>query len=372
MDTKNLTFRWLATGLLLAFGTGLFTSGQSQAGEKIKALVNILREMDIHVEGIGIVTGLNGTGDKGGKSLLKEILAKNNISLPDGIFKTNSIALVNVVADIPSNMSPNQKVDVRVATYGDASSLENGMLLKTFLKPNKDGEIFAVAYGSILIGGNSAISTHKTRGRIPANREGGAQILRPMETNVVEAGNKFTLKLKRPSFENAQNIAAAINSSSNTNPFKREVEFGVSSTQAVRRVARAIDRGTVVITIPRLFLQRKVEYIYNVLDVEVATEKRATVLLNRATNLIIMTQNIAIDPVVLSMNDYKISIGADGEQQAPQPNAQVPLVQVGKTNTSLRDLIDALNSMQAAPRDILVIVEKLYEMGALRCELIVQ
>ena len=65
------------------------------------------------------------------------------------------MAIVIVTADIPAFKKAGTRLDVNVASMGDAKSLQGGVLLQTPLL-GADGKVYAVAQGALSIGGVSA------------------------------------------------------------------------------------------------------------------------------------------------------------------------------------------------------------------------
>ena len=91
-----------------------------------------------------------------------------------------------------------------VSSIGDAKSLQGGTLILTPLK-GIDGQVYAVAQGSVSIGGisagdggNSVEINHPTVGRVP----NGANIERVVPTELA-ANNQLTLVLRNEDFSTA-------------------------------------------------------------------------------------------------------------------------------------------------------------------------
>ena len=60
-----------------------------------------------------------------------------------------------VTADLPPFAKPGQTIDVTVSSIGNAKSLRGGQLLMTPLR-GADGEVYAMAQGSLVVGGVGA------------------------------------------------------------------------------------------------------------------------------------------------------------------------------------------------------------------------
>ena len=118
----------------------------------------------IALRGVGLVTGLDGTGgDPPPSHLRKELLdemTRRKIENPGQILASRNTALVMVTAYLPAMVRDKQTFDVRVMLppNSEATSLKGGWLLETRLseeqtiagRGNIKGHEYAVAYGAIL------------------------------------------------------------------------------------------------------------------------------------------------------------------------------------------------------------------------------
>ena len=117
-----------------------------------------------------------------------------------------------VTANLPAFGTQGTRIDVTVSALGDSKSLQGGTLLVTPLL-GADGNVYAVAQGSLAIGGFQAegeaakiIRGVPTVGRI-AN---GAIIEREIDF-ALNRLSQVRLALRNPDFTTAKRIAAAIN-----------------------------------------------------------------------------------------------------------------------------------------------------------------
>jgi flagellar P-ring protein precursor FlgI len=365
-------------GLLLACLLGL--AATTARAEKIGTLVSILGAESLHVSGTGIVTGLNGTGDKSAATLklFKTYMEANGYNLNTADLSTRNVALVHIDAEVPPFTSPGQTINVRVSCVNDATSLSGGILLGTPLRFRSGGEAVVQAFGTVLTGTGNL---HPTRGTIP----NGGQILMPLQTDVVGPDHSFTLKLKRPNFADAREIAAAINNDRSTNPYlEARYDFGTPGRgrETGRQVAEALDAGTVVVTIPAAMLDQQTEYIAEVRNLDVTVARPARILINRQTETVIITGEVQVDPVAISHRNLTVRLPAEpagAEIEFPEayrlePEDPRPVVEMegpGQT-PNIRKLVNTLNAMGVTTADAIVILEKLAAAGALHAELVVE
>ena len=187
------------------------------ATSRIKDLANIEGVRQNQLIGYGLVVGLNGTGDTLNnipftKQSLQAMLERLGVNIRGQTIRTGNVAAVMVTANLPAFGTQGTRIDVTVSALGDSKSLQGGTLLVTPLL-GADGNVYAVAQGSLAIGGFQAegeaakiVRGVPTVGRI----SNGAIIEREIEF----ALNRLTqlrLALRNPDFTTAKRIAAAIN-----------------------------------------------------------------------------------------------------------------------------------------------------------------
>ena len=135
---------------------------------RLKDISSIRGVRENQLIGYGIVVGLKGTGDGKseftGKSVAR-MLDKLGVKLDAQQVDSKNVAAVIVTATLPAFSKAGNPMDITVNALGDASSLEGGTLLQTPLRAANE-QIFAVAQGSIMIGGEGK-NAFTTVGRIP-------------------------------------------------------------------------------------------------------------------------------------------------------------------------------------------------------------
>ena len=124
---------------------------------RIKDLVEFDGVRSNDLIGYGLVVGLNGTGDGLRNSpftedIMSNILERLGVNVSGEQFRPRNVAAVLVTASLPAFSRAGGKIDVTVSAIGDSKSLLGGTLIMTPLNA-ADGEIYAVAQGSIIAGG---------------------------------------------------------------------------------------------------------------------------------------------------------------------------------------------------------------------------
>jgi flagellar P-ring protein precursor FlgI len=357
----------------------LFLSPITQA-QRIKDLASIQGVRSNQLVGYGLVVGLPGTGEQSPftEQSFRTMLANFGISLAPNVKpKIKNVAAVAVHAELPPFIKPGQTIDITVSSIGEAASLQGGTLIQTFLK-GLDGEIYAVAQGSLVVSGFGAeggdgskiVVNTPTVGRI-AN---GALVEREVASGFME--NDFlTLNLNYPDFSTAQTLADTINRRLGADPDK-----GFA-------IATPMDAASVRVTAPRDAGQR-VGFLAVLENFEFTPAKAsAKVVINSRTGTIVIGEDVRLLPAAITHGGLTVTIAEN--QMVNQPNALADgetvvttqsIIDVNLDDTrlfnfnpgvTLDELVRAVNEVGAAPGDLMAILEALREAGALQGELVV-
>jgi len=341
------------------------------AAERIKDIVDVRGVRSNPLWGYGLVIGLNGTGDnsEASRRALTNILRRKGLVLQPDDLSSKNIASVIVTAELPPFARRGSTIDVTVSTVGSASSLQGGRLLMTEMV-GADGQVYAVAQGSLSIGGFSAggekstvTKNHPTVGRITS----GGTVEREELAEIVENG-EITLLLRNPDYTTATRMAETIG-------------------KAGLGAATALDGGTVRIRLPKGVDRPGVAaFVDRVGALQVTTDTPALVVINERTGTIIVGENVGVSKVAISHGS--LSIITQEKEQVSQPT---PFSRTGTTEkvketeikaiegkgtlhvvertVSVSELARALNAMGLTPRDLIAIFEALKQAGALQAEL---
>src|SRR6266849_222743 len=204
----------VACAALLALALSATAAG---ATSRIKDLANIEGVRQNQLIGYGLVVGLNGTGDTLNnipftKQSLQAMLERMGVNIRGATIRTGNVAAVMVTGNLPPFATQGTRMDVTVSALGDAKSLLGGTLLVTPLL-GADGNVYAVAQGSLAIGGFQVEgeAAKITRGVPTVGRiANGAIIEREIEFALNKL-NQLRLALRNADFTTAKRIAAAIN-----------------------------------------------------------------------------------------------------------------------------------------------------------------
>ena len=340
---------------------------------RIKDIVDIEGVRDNQLVGYGLVVGLNGTGDGLNnspftKQSLQAMLERLGVNTRGENMRTGNVAAVMVTANLPAFQTQGSRLDVNVASLGDASSLQGGTLLVTPLL-GADGEVYAIAQGSVTINGFSAqgdsasiVSGVPTTGRVSS----GALIEREIGF-VLGAQRTLRLGLKNPDFTTSRRIALAINDFIGT------------------PCATPEDQATVRLNLPRNFNGNIVDLITDIEQLVIETDQTARIVVDENSGLIVMCKDVRVATVSVAQSNLTVTIAESptvvqplplsNGQTAVQPQTDLTVNQTNsdlalvKESVSIQELVDGLNALGISPRDLISILQAIKASGALQADI---
>lgn len=362
--------RAAATVLILAFG------GAAAQAARIKDITLIEGDRDNQLVGYGLVVGLAGAGDSNPNATLHSVanvLQRYGITVnPQQDVTAKNTAAVMVTADISAFLKSGARIDVTVASLGDAKALQGGVLLQTPLL-GADGHTYAVAQGPIAIGGflggqggaggATVQKNHPTVGTI----SNGAIVEREIPAQFVHNGS-MRLLLHNPDFTSAARMAEAING-----------EWPLS--------ASALDSATVQVRLPARYTGREVSFISDLGVIEMTPDTLARIVINERTGTIVATSTVRISEVAVADGSLTITISSNMGVSQPSPLSQGTTTPVQSTQTAatetkgslivinelptIEQLASALNSLGVSTREMMAIFQTLKRAGALQADLVI-
>jgi flagellar P-ring protein precursor FlgI len=364
--------------LILAIWALIFAINCADAGPvRIKDLVEFDGVRGNDLVGYGLVVGLNGTGDglrnaPFTEEIMSNILERLGVNVTGEQFRPKNVAAVFVTASLPPFGRSGSQIDVTVSAIGDANSLLGGTLIMTPLNA-ADGQIYAVAQGTIIAGGTSVEGEGAsvtqgvpTAGVIPS----GARIEREIEFDLSSLTD-LRLALRDADFTTAAKIEGAINE-----------DFG-------RSVAVMLDSGTIRLDIPQTRMASVAHALGRIENLLVEPERKARVVVDQRSGTIVMGDDVRISRVAVSQGNLTLRIEEAPIAVQPNPFAEGETVIVPRTNadlveepgiglaeipsgTSLSEVIAGLNALGVSPRDMIDILKSIKAAGALHAEFIVR
>jgi len=346
--------------------------------DKIRDLAQVAGVRSNQLIGYGLVVGLDGSGDQTTQApfttqSLENMLQQFGITVPANVRpQLKNAAAVTVTAQLPPFAKPGQAIDVTVASIGNAKSIRGGELLMTPLR-GADGNVYAMAQGSVVVGGISAQGKSGSSVQVNISASGrvpnGATVERSVASSFGQGGD-LVLNLNTPDFTTAARVAEAVNRA-----------YGAGTAQAV-------DGGSVAVRGPADPAQR-VSWLgmIQALDVQPG-DAPARVVVNSRTGTVVIGSDVKVSAAAVAHGSIQVTISEQPQVSQPAPFSRggqtvvVPSssVQVSEDgahmfkfgpNVSLDSIVRAVNQVGASPTDLISILQALKQAGALHAELVV-
>ncbi|MFN8575951.1 MAG: flagellar basal body P-ring protein FlgI [Candidatus Sericytochromatia bacterium] len=348
------------------------SSKSSEGSVRVKDIAQIRNARANQLSGMGLVIGLQGTGDSKSTIFTNRAFVNmlERLGLPNiGQITVKNIAAVMVTANLPPFVKPGQGIDVNVASMGDAKSIENGVLVRTPLL-GPDGRTYAVAQGPISIGGfgveSDGVIVKKnvpTVGRIP----NGALVEKEVNVTMLDENGNLYIDLLNPDYTNASELADKINKSLLGN-------------------AKAMDPASVRVFVTNSYKDNLVDLIARIENLNLSPRNNAAkIVLDERTGTILIGQNVKISPVAVSHGGLTVKV--EKQNDVSQPNAMSKGETTTVTNTQITaieekgvtklfdggttigELVKSLNVLGVSTKDLITIIQTIKAAGALNAQL---
>jgi flagellar P-ring protein precursor FlgI len=362
--------------LLLLFFATLAANG-SASSVRLKDLARIEGKREVALVGYGLVVGLSGSGDtmrsKATLQSLANTLERFGLEVDQEDLSARNVAAVMVTSELPPFSEPGDRVDLRVASTGDARSLAGGTLLLTALY-GPDNRLYALGQGALTVGGyhvesfnTSVRKNHATVGHI----SNGGSVERSPPDFAADAGT-LTILLNEPDYTTANRMVERIDEA-----FKVDAVF-------------AQHPGKIVVRLPQDV--QAMPFIAALENISVSPDVNARVIVNERTGTIVAGGNVTLGEVSIAHGNLRIEIQTDYEVSQPQllvrPGAGIETAVVPNTSitvveddikpvqlpggTTVAELVQALYQIRVSTRDTISILEAAKAAGALHADLIIQ
>ena len=358
----TMSARGLAVGLAIS---GVLFSSSAWGQLRLGDICRVKGQEENTLQGLGLVVGLNGTGDKDVKPTSRALATMmqlmgnpvdqdaQNMNLLTELKDAKNVALVFVTATVPAaGARQGDTLECRVSAIG-AKSLEGGMLMMTPLLGPRPGskQVYGFAQGPIELD-NPALPTN-------ARVHQGGRLEVDFFNQFFDQG-KITLVVDKnhAGFLMASDIAELINSS------QRYMQSGDGADQYM---AKAIDPVNIEVRILEQYQEDPVVFVSDILKQRIPyPQSEARVVINERTGSVIIGADVEIGPVAISHKNFVIETGVDMGDQF------VGLDPSERSTAKLKTLVDALNAIKVPTDDVIDIIKGLERNGRLYGRLIVQ
>lgn len=367
---------WVRVALLAA-ALSAIAAAPAAASSRIKDIASFEGIRDNLLIGYGLVVGLDGDGDDVDnapftRQSLEAMLERLGVNVRGNDLDTDNVAAVIVTAELPAFARGGTRIDITVSSLGDAENLLGGTLLVTPLI-GADGEVYAVAQGSLVVGGfkvsgaaETLVKGVPTSARIP----NGAIVEREMGFNLASL-ESLNIQLHNPDLTTARRITEAINA------FVGEP------------AATMLDPATVRLSVPETYEGSLLSLLTDVEQIRVEPDQPARVVIDEQTGVIVIGSQVRVDEVAIAQGSLTIRVTETAQVSQPSPFATtgetvtVPRTEITvdegadrrlavlERGVSLQELVDGLNALGIGPRDMISILQAIRAAGALQAEIVV-
>ncbi|MCP5022415.1 MAG: flagellar basal body P-ring protein FlgI [bacterium] len=323
------------------------------------------------VAGLGVVTGLAGTGDSGDlvKSLMGNDLRSFGVAIDPTTLSSKNLAVVRVEAEIPAGAKPGALIHVRVSTIGDANSLVGGTLDRCELFDSRYDSVYATASGPISLNAQSASgeagSATKNHNNVGVLAFGG-KVQREVPTSITSEHGYIHLDAKtgQGTFGNMLAVAAAVN----------RLYPNAATVQTDGRTVKV----AVPLDIPE---SAHVQYLHSFLKQEIQSDNEPRVIINERTGVIVIGGDVRLRPGAIAHGAIVITVAETPQTSQPSalsggssetnPRTDILINEEPGALTAipeavtLQEVVDVLNVLGASPRDLISILMSMSDGGLL-------
>ncbi len=328
--------------------------------------------------GMGLITGLNGTGD-GDEYLpsMRPLAAAlksfaNPVSSIEELGGSKNVAIVMLEVTLPEyGVREGSAVDVQVTTFGSAKSLVGGRLLVTpmLYHDRSVRDVFAFASGPVEIFDEE----DPTAGVIRR----GATIEQDVLLHFLARGRElpFTASWLEP---DQSYITLVVNDAHASWAMVHEIATAINTelatTANVEQVALAVDPKNVVVLVPAGQMRDVAAWIHEVERTPLLVpEAEARVIVDRRSGTVVVSGDARISPVIISQRGLTITVAPPAGENVvrlPESNNFMSLDPSRAADTHVGDLLEALKPLNVPIEDRIEILTKIHQLGKLHAELI--
>jgi len=357
--------------LSLAFLLLALLGEVSFARTLVKHIARLKGQEEITIQGMGLVIGLNGSGDGAAYTptlrSLATMLSKMNMPLEKAFVElkdAKNVALVMVTATIPaSGARQGDQLECIVSSIGAAKTLEHGYLVTTpLLSPQAGNDrVYGIAQGPL--------SLDNPRAKTVARIRQGCRLEEDFMNSFIK-NHKITLVLNKShaDFEVAQEMASLINNQLGS--YLNDSKFdGYSTSRERPAIARALDQVNIEITLPKQYQDDPVDFVAQVMSIQmIEPQTGGRVIINERAGSIVISGEVEVGSVAVTHNNLVIETpGA-----TPTGSQFVGVETTPKPTAKLKSLVEALNALKVPAADQITIIKGIERDGKLHGTLVIE
>ena len=363
--------------LLFLMIFSILISGWVHSKVRLKDVARFEGNRDIPLVGYGLVVGLSGSGDSSrNKATVQSLMNSLNqfgLKVDERDLSARNVAAVIITGVLPAYSSEGDKIDIRVASTGDARSLSGGSLMLAPLY-GPDKKLYALGQGALTVGGYQVESfsnvTRKNQTTVGLIA-GGASIER-VSPMFLDLSEEVSIILNEPDYTTMDRVV-------------NEIKNAHKSAKT-----KIIHPGKVIVEVPAGVSPMR--FVASLENLSVNPDLNARVVVNEKTGTIVAGTDVEIGDVSIAHGNLRIQIETKFDVSQPQfvrgfnsdiQTTVVPDTKITVTESSVKpltikggstvgDLVQALFKLKVSTRETISILESIKAAGALHADLIIQ
>ena len=335
---------------------------------RLKNICRVKGQEENVLRGMGLVVGLNGTGEANDGPTMRAIarameimgnpLAMNGQqSNVEELRRMKNAALVMVTASVPATGARRgDRIDCFVSAL-NGKSLEGGRLAFASLQgPNtQDPRVYALCQGQVTIDNSDQLMVGVVHGGCQME----ADIFTPFVRKESDGSAYITLVLDKnhANFQTAYDVSKLI--------YDQMLNSGIATGKRSDDFVRAIDAANIMVRIPEIEMNDPVGFTAMILDSRIdEAEPESRVVINPRAGTIVISGEVEIGDVIVTHKNVVIE-AVSSPSFAP--------IDVDQSNTpKLEQLVNQLNSLKVPAEDMIEIIKGIERNGKLHGRLIIE
>ena len=333
------------------------------ARTQLKNICRLKGQEENVLRGLGLVVGLNGTGESNDPATMRAIAQAMRI-MGDGeqggfeeLKKIKNVAMVMVTATVPATGSRRgDQIDCYVSALNGKSLFGGRLAFASLLGPDtNDTRVYGLCEGQVII--------DDTEQPMVGVVIGGCQLEADIFTPFFSEDGFITLILDRnhANFQTAALIAETINSQ-----YRESLNYSEDDKSAREEdLCHARDAANIRVRIPEVYRTDPVGFASDVLDIKLYEhEPESRVVINPRAGSIVISGEVEIGAVVVSHKNVVVEA---------VPIETFSALDIAETNDpKLKQLVDQLNTLKVSTVDMIEIIRGIDRNGKLHGRLIIE
>ncbi|MEO8452345.1 MAG: flagellar basal body P-ring protein FlgI [Gemmatimonadota bacterium] len=350
-------------GLILLAVFALPLSGQQTA--RIADLTVKRGEIQRRLVGFGIVTGLDGTGDRSfGTSTsstmtvrsVVNLLRRFNLEIPSEQLRLRNVAAVLVTAEISPFLRAGGRFEVQVGAVGDASSLRGGILWMTPLVIDPNQPPVATAQGPLLVSSDGSGRVSLRQGNAGRIADGG---LLEVDLAAPVAPAQPGLGLRTPDLRMASRITQVINAT-------------------YKDAAKVEDAGSIRLNPGTGGADSLSTWLASIDTLLVPVVEAAKIVIDGRDGTVVVGGEVKVGAATVSSKGLTLEVrgvpdAADSTTAKRDSSAvSFPNVVRAKAGATVQEIVAGLAALGAKPAEVAAIFDALRAAGAIRAQVVIR